>query len=254
MKSCLIPALAFGLLVSSVTAQDKPDLTNPKQKTSYALGMDIIATLNQQEVDIDTKALVAGIADMLAGKPALTPEQHDAAINDWLKETMAKAEVERKIVGAKNLKEGESFLAANAKKGGVKVIEVTAPDGSKAELQYEVIKSGAGSSPKKTDAVEVHYVCSGIDGTVFDSSIKRGTPITFGMDQVIPGWAAALQMMRVGDKWRLFIPPSLGYGEIGPPQIPPDSTLIFDLELLSFYTPVKANSASVTNTPPALEK
>jgi FKBP-type peptidyl-prolyl cis-trans isomerase len=254
MKSCLVTTLALGLLVSSVPAQDKPDLTDLKQKTSYALGMDIVSTLKQQEVDVDTKALAAGMADMLAGKPALTPEEQKAAINDLSKEMVAKEEEERKIAAVKNLKDGQGFLAANAKKEGVKVMEVTTPDGSKAELQYEVIKSGTGPSPKKTDIVEVHYECSGIDGTVFDSSVKRGIPATFGMDQVIPGWTAALEKMRVGDKWRLFIPPNLGYGEFGPPQIPPNSTLIFDLELISFYTPAKVNSASPTNTPPALEK
>ncbi len=249
-----MPALALGLLVSPAPAQDKPDLTDPRQKTSYALGMDIVSTLKRNEVDIDTKALAAGMADMLAGKPALTPEQQKAVMNDLSKAMAAKEAEERKAAATKNLKEGAAFLAANAKLEGVKVVEVTAPDGSQAGLQYEVLKSGAGSSPQKTDIVEVHYVGSLIDGTVFDSSIKRGTPATFGMDQVIPGWTAALQMMKVGDKWRLFIPPSLGYGEFGPPQIPPNSTVIYEVELLSFYTPVRTNSAPVTNPAPAPAK
>jgi FKBP-type peptidyl-prolyl cis-trans isomerase len=249
MKSPFVPALTLGLLVSTALAQNKPDFTDPRQKTSYALGMDIVSSLKQDEVDVDIKALAAGIADALAGKPALTPEQQKAVMNDLSKEMVATEEKERKAAAAKNLVAGQAFLAANAKLEGVKEIEVTAPDGSKAGLQYEVLKSGTGSSPKKTDIVEVHYTGSLIDGTVFDSSIKRGTPATFGMDQVIPGWTAALQMMKVGDKWRLFIPPSLGYGEFGPPQIPPNSTVIYDVELLSFYTPVKTNSTSPANTP-----
>jgi FKBP-type peptidyl-prolyl cis-trans isomerase len=254
MKSCLIPALALGLLVSSVSAQDKLDLTDLRQKTSYALGMDIISTLKRNEVDIDTKALTAGMRDTLAGKPTLTPEQQKAAMQDLSKVMAAKAEEQRKLIAAKNLKDGEAFLAANARMEGVKVKDVTMSDGSKAQLQYKVLKSGTGPSPQKKDIVEVHYEGSLIDGTVFDSSVKRGTPATFGLDQVIPGWTAALEMMKVGDKWRLFIPAKLAYGEFGPPQISPNSTLIFDLELLSFYTPARAKSASATNTPPAAAK
>jgi FKBP-type peptidyl-prolyl cis-trans isomerase FklB len=254
MKSTLFPALTLGLLVSSALAQDKPDLTNPRQRTSYALGMDMVATLKQDEVDIDTKALAAGIADGLAGKPALTPEQQKAAMSALSKEMVAKEEAERKAAAVKNLKDGQAFLAANAKLDGVKVVDATAPDGSQAALQYQVLKSGTGSSPKITDIVEVHYVGSLIDGTVFDSSIKRGTPATFGMTQVIPGWTAALQMMKAGDKWRLFIPPSLGYGEFGPPQIPPNSTVIYEVELLSFYTPAKAGSTPAANSPPTSAK
>jgi FKBP-type peptidyl-prolyl cis-trans isomerase FklB len=254
MKSSLISALTVGLLVNSVLAQDKPDLTDPRQKTSYALGMDIISTLKRDEVDIDTKALAAGIADMLAGKPALTPDDQKAVMTALSKEMAATENEERKAAAVKNLKQGQDFLAANAKQDGVKEVEVTAPDGTKAGLQYQILKSGKGSSPKKTDIVEVHYVGSLLDGTVFDSSIERGTPATFGMDQVIPGWTAALQMMKAGDKWRLFIPPSLGYGEFGPPQIPPDSTVIYEVELLSFYTPAKTGSAPATNSAPAPAK
>ena len=153
----------------------------------------------------------------------------------------------RKVAAAKDLQQSEVFLADNAKKDGVKTQEVVAADGSNAELQYKILQSGpACPSPKKGDIVEVHYVGSLIDGSVFDSSIQRGFPATFGVTDVIPGWAAALQKMKVGDKWELFIPPKLAYGEFGPPQIPPNSTLIFELQLLSFYTP--------TNTPVATPK
>lgn len=120
---------------------------------------------------------------------------------------------------------GEAFLAANAKKEGVK----TTASG----LQYKVLKSGTGESPKLTDTVKVHYQGTLIDGTIFDSSIQRGQPISFPVSGVIPGWIEALQLMKVGDKWQLFIPANLAYGENSPtPAIPPNSVLIFDVELL----------------------
>ncbi len=244
MKSILIPAFIAGLLVSSVFAQEKPDFTSPRQKTSYALGVDIVATLQRDAVDVDTKALAAGMADTLAGKPGLTPEQVKTVMAELSKDMAAKGEELRKSAAVKNLADGRAFLAANAGKEGVHMAAVTAPDGTTAELQYQVLKSGRGPSPKMTDIAEVHYTGSLIDGTVFDSSLKRGTPATFGLTQVIPGWTAALQRMKVGDKWRLFIPSSLGYGEAGPPQIPPNSTVIYEVELLSFYTPPMPNPAT----------
>jgi FKBP-type peptidyl-prolyl cis-trans isomerase len=250
MKSRLISVLSLGLLVSSVSAQDKPDLTNRKQSTSYALGMDIVSTLQRQGVDVDTQALAAGIADMLAGKPALTPDQQKIAMDDMAKAMAAKAEAARRVAAVKNLKDGQEFLAANARKEGVKVMDVTAPNGTKAALQYLILQSGAGPSPRVEDIVNVHYVGSLIDGTVFDSSLKHNQPLTIGMDKVIPGWSAALRQMKAGDKWRLFIPPALGYGPSGLLKIPPNSTIIFDLELLSFHSAHGTNSAPVTNAPP----
>ena len=252
MKSYLLPTVTLALLVSPVSAQDNLDLTNPKQKTSYVFGMDIVSTLKQREVDFDTKALTAGIADTLAGNPALTSEQQKAAMKDFLKNMEAKAEEKLKVVAAKNLQEGQAFLAANAKKEGVKVKEVAMPDGSKAELQYKILKSGDGPSPQKGDFVKVHYQGSLIDGTVFDSSLKRGTPAKLIVNLVIPGWAEALLMMKVGDKWQLFIPSKLAFGESAPPKIGPNSTLIFDVELLGIEKPV--NPAPATNAPPAPAK
>src|SRR5262245_11062829 len=149
MKLQLIPTLALGLLVSSVTAQDKPDLTNPKQRTSYAIGMDIGSTFRQQGMEIDLKALAAGIADATEGKPALTEKEQREVMMKFQQEMTAKQqaleakqEAEDKVLAVKNLKDGEAFLAENAKKPGVKLKQVTAPDGTKAELQYLVIKSG----------------------------------------------------------------------------------------------------------------
>jgi FKBP-type peptidyl-prolyl cis-trans isomerase len=232
MKSYFIPVLALGLLVSSAPAQDKPDLTNPKQKTSYAIGLDIATSLKRQEFEVDAKALTAGIADGFAGKPALTEEEMKAALMDLQKSAMAKAEEKQKAAAETNLKAGEAFLAANAKKEGVK----TTASG----LQYKVIKSGNGASPKPTDTVKVHYTGTLVDGTVFDSSVQRGMPATFPVKGVIPGWTEALQLMKVGDKWQLVIPAKLAYGEDGPGPIGPNSTLIFEVELLGIEKPETA--------------
>jgi FKBP-type peptidyl-prolyl cis-trans isomerase FklB len=235
MKSYLIPTLALGLLVSSAAAQDKPDLTNPKQRTSYAIGLNIGSNLKAQDLGLDARAVAAGITDALGGKPALTPEQAHAALQQLQQDVEAKnaAEAAKYADGAKNLKDGEAFLAANKTKDGVKVHPVTLPDGTTAELQYKIIKSGTGDTPKKTDTVTVHYTGTLIDGTVFDSSVQRGQPATFPVGGVIPGWTEALQMMKVGDKWQLFIPAKLAYDEQSPsPKIGPNSTLIFEVELL----------------------
>ena len=191
MKPYFIPVLALGFFVCSVSAQDKPDLTNPKQKTSYAVGLDIAASLSQEDLDLDTKALVAGITDGLAGKPALNAEEQKAVLTDLRKAALARAEEKQKTAAAENLKAGEAFLAANAKKEGVK----TTASG----LQYKIVKSGTGPSPKPTDTVKVNYQGTFIDGTVFDSSIQRGQPATFPVNAVIPGWTEALQLMIVGD-------------------------------------------------------
>ncbi len=225
MKLYLIPTLALGWLVSSAAAQDKPDLTNPVQRTSYAIGVDMAAGFKAHDVKLDPKALAAGITDALAGKPALTDQQVREALTKFNEEMMAKAEAKDKVDGEKNLKAGEAFLAANAKKEGVK----TTATG----LQYKVLKSGTGATPKLTDTVKVHYHGTLIDGTVFDSSVQRGQPVVFPVSGVIAGWTEALQMMKVGDKWQLFIPAKLAYGERSPsPQIGPNSTLIFEVELL----------------------
>jgi len=224
MKSYVIPVLALGLLVSSASAQDKPDLTNPKQKTSYAIGVNIASSLKRQEVDLDVKALTAGITDGLAGKPALTEDQQKAALTELEKNLEARQEATQKAAAEKNLKAGEDFLAANAKKDGVK----TTASG----LQYKVIKTGTGATPKLTDTVKVHYHGTLLDGTVFDSSVQRGEPITFPVQGVILGWTEALQLMKVGDKWQLFIPAKLAYGERGSGPIGPNSVLIFEVELL----------------------
>ena len=225
MKPYIISTLVFGLFVSAAQGQDKPDLTNPKQRTSYAIGLDIAANLKAREIDLDPKALAAGIADALANKPALNPDEAREVLMKLQQEMMAKGETKNKADAEKNQKAGDAFLAENGKKEGVK----TTASG----LQYKVLKSGGGASPKKTDTVKVHYHGTLIDGKVFDSSVQRGEPVTFPMDGVIPGWVEALQLMKVGDKWQLFIPAKLAYGERVPdPVIGPNATLVFEVELL----------------------
>jgi len=230
MKPHIIPTLILGLVAASMQAQDKPDLKDPKQRASYSIGADIGSNFKRQDIEVDAKALAAGISDALAGKTALTEAEMKTVLNDFRKDMMAKMETKQKASGEKNVKEGEVFLAANSKKEGVK----TTPSG----LQYKVLKSGTGTSPKPTDSVKVHYHGTLLDGSVFDSSVDRGEPVTFGVGDVIPGWTEALQIMKVGDKWQLYIPSKLAYGDKSAgPKISPNSTLIFDVELISIEKP-----------------
>jgi FKBP-type peptidyl-prolyl cis-trans isomerase FklB len=226
MKSYCTAALIAGFFAMPVFAQDKPDLKDPKQRASYCIGADIGNNFKRQGIEVDPKALGAGLADTLAGKAALTDEEIRETLMAFQKEMMSKAQTRMKEAGDKNLKEGEAFLAANAKKEGVKVL----PSG----LQYKVIKSGTGRTPKATDTVKTHYHGTLIDGTVFDSSVERKEPVSFEVNGVIAGWTEALQLMKEGDKWQLFVPSKLAYGEQARgPKITPNSTLVFEVELLS---------------------
>lgn len=224
MKSSLLALLGLGLVIQSVSAQDKPNLTDPKQRLNYIIGTDIgenLKDLKDQGVELDIKALSAGIADSLADKIALTQDQIKETMTQFQKDMQNKA----KAAAEKNLKDGETFLAANKSKTGVKTLA--------SGLQYKVIKSGTGKIPKSTDTVKVHYTGTLIDGTVFDSSVERKEPLIIPVRGVIPGWTEALQLMKVGDKWQLFIPSKLAYGEQAPPKIGPNSVLVFEVELLS---------------------
>jgi FKBP-type peptidyl-prolyl cis-trans isomerase FklB len=226
MKSSVIVSLAAGLLVASAQGQDKPDLKDPKLRVSYCIGVDIANNFKRNAIEVDAKTLAAGLVDGLAGKTTLTEAEMKETMMQFQKQMMEKSQVRAKESGDKNVKEGEVFLAANAKKEGVKVL----PSG----LQYKVIKSGSGKSPKATDTVKTHYHGTLIDGSVFDSSVERGEPVSFPVNNVIPGWTEALQLMKEGDKWQLVIPSKLAYGERqAGPKIGPNSTLVFEVELLS---------------------
>ena len=189
-------------------------------KFSYAIGLGIgqnLLSMGAQGINVEDFA--QAIADVLnRKKTAISHNEAREIVNKYF------AELEEKM-NAENIEKGKAFLAENAKKEGV----VTLPSG----LQYEVITEGNGKKPSATDRVKCHYEGTLIDGTLFDSSIKRGQPAVFGVNQVIKGWVEALQLMGEGSKWRLYIPSELGYGaQQAGEMIPPHSTLIFDVELI----------------------
>ena len=218
--------MACGLLLNSGCGSEKTEVTTPKQRVSYSIGVDLGNNFKRQSIDVDPKVVAAGIADAIAGKTVLTEAEMREAMTKFQQEMMAKMQGGQKADGEKNLKAGEAFLAANATKDGVK----TTASG----LQYKIINSGTGNTPKATDTVKTHYHGTLIDGTVFDSSVDRKEPATFPVNGVIPGWTEALQLMKEGDKWQLYVPAKLAYGERGAGgKIGPNSTLIFDVELLS---------------------
>ena len=216
MKLRLIAVLGVLFLVSQVYAQGKVVLKNQKEKVSYIIGMDIGSNMKRQSIDVDPNIFAKGIKDALSGEKPLLTEQE-------IQETMIAFQRE---VMEKQKKRGEVFLAENKNKEGVK----TLPSG----LQYKVIKAGTGKIPKLNDTVTTHYRGTLIDGTEFDSSYKRGQPVSFPVSGVIPGWTEALQLMQEGAKWQLFIPSNLAYGERGAGGIiGPNATLIFEIELIS---------------------
>jgi FKBP-type peptidyl-prolyl cis-trans isomerase FklB len=212
-------------------ATASPALTTKKQKFSYALGMNIGTglgnNLKKQSVEVDPNLVSMGLKDAMAGgKTRLTQEEAQSVLTEVQNEVRKEQQEKMQEASAKNKTEGEAFLAANKSKEGV----VTLPDG----LQYKILTAGSGPKPTASDSVVCNYRGTLINGTEFDSSYKRGQPATFGVDKVIKGWTEALQLMPVGSKWQLVIPSSLAYGERGAgADIGPDSTLIFEVELLS---------------------
>lgn len=211
------------LLVSQLNAQQTLTLKSQKEKISYITGLDIGRNLKSQSADIDPDILARGIKDGFSGGKALLTEQEvRETVTVFQKEMIAK----QQGLAEKNKKEAEAFLAVDKKKEGI----VTLPSG----LQYKVIKAGVGRKPKPTDRVSVHYRATLIDGTEFSNSYLRGQPEILTVKEVIPGLAEALTLMQEGAKWLLYIPPNLGYGELGAgSQIGPNASLIFDVELLS---------------------
>lgn len=208
-------------------------LKTPKEKFSYALGMRMGSNLKKQEVPVDPAILERGLKDALAGgKTLLTDQEAQAAMMEVQADLHKKQEAKMQAEGAANKKQGEDFLAANKSKEGV----TTLPSG----LQYKILKEGTGPKPAASDTVECNYRGTLIDGKEFDSSAKHGGPASFPVSGVIKGWTEALQLMPVGSKWQLFIPADLAYGDRGAgADIGPDSTLIFDVELVSIKQPDK---------------
>ncbi|MFY0253949.1 FKBP-type peptidyl-prolyl cis-trans isomerase [Chitinophaga sp. 30R24] len=198
-----------------------PVLKTRVDSVSYGIGVNIAENLKAQGLDnVNTTVLAKAIQDVLKDQSlALSKDQSDMSISNYLQQLKAEK-------SAKNREDGLKFLAENKTKPGV----VALPDG----LQYQILKAGDGPKPTINDKVKTHYHGTLIDGTVFDSSVERGQPISFPVSGVIKGWTEALQLMPVGSKWRLFIPSELAYGDRGAgPKIGPGSTLIFDVELLA---------------------
>jgi FKBP-type peptidyl-prolyl cis-trans isomerase FklB len=232
MKSILLSAVALSLAVS-VLAEDKPpQLKDLKDKASYSIGLNFGMNFKRQNVDLNSDAFAAGFKDGMSGKNPLMSEQE-------VRDTMAAFEKDMQQkqgeMAQKNGAEAEKFLAANKTKEGVKT--------TSSGLQYKALKEGNGAQPKSSDTVTVNYRGTLIDGTEFDSSYKRGQPATFPVGGVIKGWTEALQLMKVGSKYQLFVPASLAYGEQGRPGIPPNATLIFEVELMDVKSP-QAGGAS----------
>lgn len=198
-----------------------------KGKVSYGIGFNVGGSLSRDGLEVDIDLFIQGLKDALGEKDSkVSQAEIRAAFQAMSKELQAKKEAEAAKAGEVNQKAADDFLAKNGKAEGVKT--------TKSGLQYKVIKAGTGPKPKATDSVEVHYHGTLLDGTVFDSSVERKTPATFGVSQVIKGWVEGLQLMPVGSKWKLFIPPNLAYGTRGSgPKIGANSALIFEVELLS---------------------
>jgi FKBP-type peptidyl-prolyl cis-trans isomerase FklB len=225
-----VPAGAGAMPAAGQGAKSNvPGLTTDKQKASYGIGLSIGGNMRGSELtanDLDMQALMRGLSDALSeAKPALTKEELQQCMTEFHSQITGRVQDKVKNLADKDKKEGDAFLAANKGKPGVKAL----PSG----LQYKVLQSGNGASPGPTDMVKAHYKGTLLDGTVFDSSYDRGEPESFPLNRVIKGWTEALQLMKVGDKWELYVPSELAYGEKGMlPAIPPNAVLIFDVELL----------------------
>jgi FKBP-type peptidyl-prolyl cis-trans isomerase FklB len=227
MKFVSILVIGMLVLAGQVYGADDGTLKSEKDKLSYTFGANFGKSLKQQEIEINTDIFIKGMKEGLSGgKMLLTDQEMKDTMTSFQKEMAAKQAEKRKTLGEKNKKEGDAFLAANKSKEGVK----TLPSG----LQYKVITEGTGKTPKATDTVVTNYRGTLIDGTEFDSSYQRKAPATFKVNGVVKGWTEALQLMKEGAKWQLFVPSELAYGERGAgPNIGPNAVLIFEIELIS---------------------
>lgn len=232
----MLSAAAVVLVAGSVVGAQvfaEPELKSSTERASYTMGYNLGMNFQKQEVEIDVDALSLAIKDSLAGKEArLTQEEMQQSMQTLqdiqkakMEASQAKLQGEKALVGKANSDAGAAFLSENAKKEGVQVTD--------SGLQYKVLREGSGPKPSKSSTVDVHYKGTLLDGTEFDSSYGRNQSIQFGVTQVIPGWTEALMMMPEGSKWQVFIPSELAYGPGGAgAHIGPNSTLIFDIELL----------------------
>lgn len=230
--SCLITGLVVFAFAAAACAQEtatesmaKPEALN--DKASYGFGLNLGRNLKQQDVDLDIDYLIQGLRDGLAEAESamLTDEEIESAMQEFQKQVMAEQQAKRETQATENKTEAEAFLATNKDAEGVHSTD--------SGLQYKVLTEGDGPKPSADDRVSVHYKGTLLDGTVFDSSYDRGQPAVFPVTGVIPGWVEAIQMMPVGSKWQLWIPPDLAYGDRGAgPKIGPNALLVFEVELL----------------------
>lgn len=226
MNKLVLGGIATALAFSTACTK-KVKLDTDTKKASYAIGQQIGGNLKQQNIDFDADALAQALKDASAGKNEMSKEDMQAAMMKLQEMAMKK----QQEAADSNAKAGKDFLEKNKSAAGVKV--------TASGLQYIVEKEGTGASPKKEDVVKVHYKGTLTNGEQFDSSYDRGQPAEFPVGGVIPGWTEALQLMKVGGKAKLFIPPELAYGPSGRPGIPPNSVLVFEVELMDI---VKADA------------
>jgi FKBP-type peptidyl-prolyl cis-trans isomerase FklB len=236
----LLLSAFYLLLLAGFASAELQELKTDKEKTSYSMGVATGTQMKRQSIDVDVDIFAKGLKDSISGgKLQMTEQEIQETLKTFQQALAAKQAEKSKQLADTNRKEGEAFLAENKKKEGVK----TLPSG----LQYKMLTEGSGKMPKETDTVTTHYRGTLLDGTEFDSSFKRGQPASFPVNGVIKGWTEALQLMKEGSKWQLFIPSDLAYGERGAGgQIGPNATLIFEVELISI------NSSTDTTAPKEL--
>jgi FKBP-type peptidyl-prolyl cis-trans isomerase FklB len=243
MKKTLIMIFCMSA-AAPLFADGTNTLGDEKSRVSYAIGMTIGHNWQQQGIDVNLDLVLRGLKDAQSGLTLMTPQEMQTTLAEYQKTLAARQQEIQKQLAVKNKADGEAFLATNKDNPGV----VTLPDG----LQYKIITDGSGPMPAASDTVSVNYRGTFIDGTEFDGSDKVGHPIQFQANQVIPGWTEALTHMKAGSKWQLFIPSGLAYGPMGrPPRIPPNSVLMFEVELVSIVPPATPPPApAIQNSQP----
>ncbi len=239
----LLAALGVAWPQVPARAAESPAFNDDKEKASYGLGMYFGSQIKHSGMEVDLNALVSGFKDTLGTNGTrLTEQQAQQAIQAYQL-------AQRSKLAEKNLKEAEAFLAENKTKPGIKTQTVKLPTGGTAELEYKVLTEGTGPTPTATDTVRVNYRGTFINGKEFDSSAKHGPePAKFAVNKVVPGWTDALQMMKVGSKWEVYLHPSLAYGSLGSRGIEPNSALVFEMELVGIEPPAAPPQAA---PPPA---
>jgi FKBP-type peptidyl-prolyl cis-trans isomerase len=243
MKKAIMAVIVAAQLAATMSCVAKPakktkiDTTNAMHRYSYMVGQDVGKSLKGLDTELDISLITQGIEDVLKGNASqMSDSTLQATQVEFSQKLQSDQTAKQSAKAEKNKADGEKFLADNKSKEGVKV--------TASGLQYVVLKEGDGAMPKATDEVTVHYVGTLLDGTEFDNSVKRGQPVTFPLNGVIPGWTEGVQLMKVGSKFKFFVPSALGYGSNGTPGGPigPDATLIFEVELISINeAPAEAN-------------